>query len=341
MEQSLTEFRNQFREKLLSFLWRQWTALGVQGYEESNDKWIIDPEPLLLFSCTMARQDPRLFDEILDWLHVNGRFINVQRLQTILKKEEFASGKVMSAIAGFMSEHHKYLKWKKLAQNPANTTSPESLFPLKDIHPTEPFYRMDPIFQRYGLSRGLIKLRDHTQPVRGDSSRTFLFKLRALWGINIRCEILLFLLTHEEGVHPRWIANETYYSQKAVQDTLIDMTSSGLIQTFSIGREKRYILKPKEWFNFLKLSADAPSWVAWPAVFSVLEKIWLRLNDEDLFKMDPLLLSSNLRALMLKVRTKIQLSGFAPILSDDRLYLGENYTHIFMNDINNFLKGSK
>ena len=341
MEQSLTEFRDQFKEKLLSFLWRQWTALGVQGYEESNDKWTIDPEPLLLFSCSIARHDPRLFDEILDWLHVNGRFINVQRLQTILKKEEFASRKVMSAIAGFMSEHHKYLKWKKLAQNLTNTTSPESLFQLKNIHPTESFDKMDSTFQRYGLSRGLIKLRDHTQPVRGDSSRIFLFKLRALLGVNIRCEILLFLLTHEEGAHPRWIANETYYSQKAVQDTLIDMTCSGLIQMFNVGREKRYILKPKEWFNFLKLSGDTPSWVSWPAIFSVFEKIWLRLNDEDLSKMDPLLLSSNLRSLMLEVKSKIQLSGFASVLSDDRLYLGENYINIFMKDVNKFLQGSK
>lgn len=341
MLQSLIEFKDRFREQLLLFLWRQWDALGVQGYEESNDRWVIDPESLLLFSCTMARYDSRLFDEILDWLYVNGDFINVQRLQTILKKEEFSSGVVISSVAGFMSEHHKYLKWEKLSQNYIGTTPVENLFLLNDIRSDDSINRVDPIFQKYGLSRGLISLRKHTQPVRGDSSRTLLFKLRALLGVNIRCEILLFLLTHQDGAHPKWIANETCYSQKAVQDTLIDMTYSGLIQVFNIGREKRYLLKPNEWFSFLKLSGDNPPWVSWPSIFSTLEKIWVRLNQGNFQTIDPLLLSSNLRSLMLEVRGKIQLAGFAPVISDDRLYLGENYTNIFMRDINEFLKGSK
>ena len=54
------------------------------------DAWVIDPEALLLLTCTMGRHEPRLFDEVLDWLRENGRFINVMRLKRILRTENFA-----------------------------------------------------------------------------------------------------------------------------------------------------------------------------------------------------------------------------------------------------------
>lgn len=338
MAQSLTEFRNQYREALLSFLWRQWTILGVQGHQESKDQWAIDPEALLLFTCTIARHDPRLFDEVLDWLDVNGRFINIQRLQTILRKEKFMAGKVISAIAEFMSQHHKYLKWKTLAKNIADQSPAESLFFLNDGKPMELFGRFDSTFKQHGLLRGNIELRGHTQPVRVNLNPALLFKLRSLFGMNARCEIFLFLMTHEDGAHPSWIARETYYSQKTVQDTLVDITSSGLVQSYKTGREKRYLLKSNDWLNFLKLASSAPPlWINWPPIFSVLEKIWIKLNDETIFKMKPLLLSSVLRSLMLEVKSKIEQSGFASTLSDDRLYHGKAYINIFMKDVNKLI----
>ena len=69
MNPSLTGFREKYQELLLSFLWRQWSALGVAGQTRSEDDWISDPEGLLLFTCTLGRRDPRPYDEVLDWLH--------------------------------------------------------------------------------------------------------------------------------------------------------------------------------------------------------------------------------------------------------------------------------
>ncbi|HDY87875.1 MAG TPA: hypothetical protein ENH82_07150 [bacterium] len=73
----LQEFKNNYLDLLLQFLWRQWSALGIAGYSESKDPWVIDPEALLLFSATLTRYDQRLFDEILDWMDMNDRFINI------------------------------------------------------------------------------------------------------------------------------------------------------------------------------------------------------------------------------------------------------------------------
>jgi hypothetical protein len=84
MNQSLKTFKDEYQNLVLNFLWRQWSALGVAGQASGEDAWIIDPEALLLLTCTMGRHEPRLFDEALDWLQENGRFINVMRLKRIL-----------------------------------------------------------------------------------------------------------------------------------------------------------------------------------------------------------------------------------------------------------------
>ena len=93
MSPSLTEFRDEFQELLLDFLWRQWSALGVAGHAKHSDPWIIDPEALLLITCTLGRHDPRLFDEMLDWVKTNGTFINTLRLKRILRTEQFSGAR--------------------------------------------------------------------------------------------------------------------------------------------------------------------------------------------------------------------------------------------------------
>ena len=97
MNQSLKTFKEEYRDLLVNFLWRQWSALGVAGQASGEDVWSIDPEALLLFTCTLGRYEPRLFDEVLDWLQENGRFINVMRLKRILRTEPFAGERALAA----------------------------------------------------------------------------------------------------------------------------------------------------------------------------------------------------------------------------------------------------
>ena len=52
MNPSLTEFRDKYRELLLNFLWRQWSALGVAGHSRSDDPWMIHRRRC---SCSPAR----------------------------------------------------------------------------------------------------------------------------------------------------------------------------------------------------------------------------------------------------------------------------------------------
>lgn len=336
MKESLKEFRDSYQELLLSFLWRQWSSLGVAGYGTGNDKWYIDPEALLIFTACMGRYEPRLFDEVLNWLNINGNFINIQRVKTILKKEKFSGARVISAMAGMMAEKKKSAKWKRLAEELLPVNIQESLFFHKNGQPMEMFGEPEPVFRRYGFNRGKIEFRQHTQQVRIVKNTGFLFKLRALFGANTRPEIILYLLTHESG-HPRLIAREIYYAQKTVQDILVEMAYSGFIHVRPVGKEKHYWLKKDEWFNLLMSGEDDIIWINWPRLYIALENIWLKLNQEELHSLDPLTQSSELRVLMQSVRKQIESAGFGENLSNEALYLGTEYTEIFLSDIRSLL----
>jgi len=336
MTQSLKEFKDSYLELLINFLWRQWSALGISGYADSKDNWFIDPEALLMFTCSIGRYDARLFDEVLDWLNINGSFINIQRLRNVIREEKFTGERILGAISEVISKRHKLLKWKGMLLNSDEIPEEENLFFFKDGKSIGNYGEIDNDFKKYGFIRGRIELRGHTQPVRIIQNTGSLIKLRALFGLNARCEIILYLLSHESA-HPSLIAKEIYYTQKTVQDILVEMSKSGLIQVRPIGKEKHYRLDKVKWFDFLKIHNEPLQWIKWPAILKAIEEIWLKVIDKKLLDYDLLLLSSELRILMQKVRPKIETAGFAETLSDEKLYLGEDYTEVFLTDIKKLL----
>jgi hypothetical protein len=331
MKMSLTEFRRRFLELTLDLLWRQWSAMGVAGQIRNDESRIVDPEALLLFTCTLGRHDPRLFDEMIDWLQANGSFINILRLRRMMSTEKFAGGGVTAAIAGLMSKGADVLKWKKLAE-PDGKDPQEWLFFGMDGKPIPVIGDPDPHFIKYGFKRGPLRLRDLSQPFRPADPTNLLLQLRALFGINARAEIVAYLLTHD-AAHPSQIARDACYFVRAVQNTVVEMNRSGVVQLRSSGREKYYWLKGDHWAPLLNRAEQLPSWVTWAPFFRALERIWIKLSDPRLAKLDPLMQSSEVRQLMVEVRPSLERAGFDKSLSDDRHYPGEEYLPVFISDI--------
>ena len=190
MNPSLHNFRESLLQRLLDLLWRQWSALGVAGHARSDDPWMIDPEALLLFSTHIARHDSRLFDEILDWLHTNGSWLNLQRLGTLHKQEHLGDSAVLAAIADLLSRESSHHKWKLLIRRVEKPGSPAAGL-VQRLFPTVPVLKEpDPVFLKHGLERGGIDLRGMSQSPRPDQPATFLFKLRALFGMQERDKAL-------------------------------------------------------------------------------------------------------------------------------------------------------
>jgi hypothetical protein len=337
MNPSLKTFKGEYQTLLLDFLWRQWSALGVAGQTRAEDDWIIDPEALLLLTCTVGRYDPRLFDEMLDWLQSNGWLINVMRLKRILRTEKFAGEPVLASIAGLLAKGTEAPKWKQLAASVARPAASEALFFHEDGEPIPAIGESEPLFARYGWLRGPLRLRGYSQEFRSTDVANLVLQLRALFGISVRCEIVIYLLTHD-AAHPSQIARDACYFERAVQGTLVDMSRSGVIQVRAASREKHYWLKQEQWMQLLNRNEQsAPKWVTWPPLFSALEQIWLRLNDPKLHNLESLLQASEVRQLMTKVRPSLERSGLDRTLSDDRQHLGESYLPVFIADVKKLL----
>ena len=100
---------------LLDWLWRSWACLGISGHGgTARPDRVIDPEALVLASTLWARYDARLFDEMLDWLCLNGSLINLQRLSN-LHRTGLGDAAVLSAIAAVIQQNSRHAKWTALA----------------------------------------------------------------------------------------------------------------------------------------------------------------------------------------------------------------------------------
>ena len=176
---SQNKYRAQLLEAVLQFLWTQWTTLGVAGQKKSEANRVIDPEALLCLSLSFTRYDQRLFDEILDWLSINEKFINVQRLRTIIKKEGFEGTRVLAAMASLLDKKNTTPKWAKLAKEVDEFDKVESLFYLKNGRPLPVLKDRDENFASYGFSRNKIELRGLSQTFPVGNHSNLLLQLRS------------------------------------------------------------------------------------------------------------------------------------------------------------------
>ena len=315
---SQKDFNNLFLENILNFLWRQWSALGVLGEARTQDPWIIDPEPMLLFTLQMGRFDPRLFDEVMDWLVVNGKWIDMQRLRGILKEKDDATKNLTGAMAAFLIENGDKRKWKnlnhfsrsQLSENPGNG---QPLFREKDGKPHPISNNPDPEFLPYGFNRPPLKVRRMTRQVPITSHNTLRFLLRALFGVGSRAECLVYLLTHDGG-HPSEVSKAIGISVRATQDALIELSRSGLVLTRILGKRKiEYWISHERWWEFLSRASiseiERPIWIDWIALFSALSKVWIALKEIDKEGTSDYMRSSKLRDSLELVGNEFAKSG--------------------------------
>lgn len=332
MDISVIKFRESLVLKTIDFLWDRWSELGVSGQVKKHDDRIIDPEALILFSLTFARYDARLFDEILDWISINGTFLNMQRFQNLIKTYGYESAPVLSAVAMMQQKSGSYgLKWKKIASAYKKTDQePLFYFSSGEALPVSEF--QDENFKKCGFYRGVINLRGKSQSFPKNGSSSLILRLRGLFGISIRCE-LLALISAVEEIYASEAARQACFYQKSVQQALNEMANSGALKFVNTGKIKKYRLTPGVLDGLLKTEGKNPKWVAWAPAFRALEMVIKKLHDKKLNECSALLFSSEMRQLMISIRPLLENSGLGNFVSDPDLYLGEKYTEVFFSDI--------
>ena len=222
MQTLLTDFRTELLDRLLDVLWRQWTTLGVSGRGQTWLGPTIDPDALLLLSCTIARYDARLFDAMLEWLRINGRFVSVQRIKRVLRDENFSGERVLRAVAAATSTSVNEIKWARLIRDKTSAReNKESLFFLKNGNALPVVHEPDPLFEKYGFLRDRFEERGVAEPFHPEPVSNLLLRLRALLGVNARCEIFQYLLLNSRG-SPRAMAKDCYYFPATISKALAE-----------------------------------------------------------------------------------------------------------------------
>jgi hypothetical protein len=113
-------------------------------------------------------------------------------------------------------------------------------------------------------------------PFPADVPACLWLRLRALFGVNARADILAYLLTNASG-HAREIARRTGYAQRTIQDALSDMEHSGYVNATVRGKTRTMrVIRP---LRDTLLESGAPLWKPWPEILECLETLWWKVED--------------------------------------------------------------
>ena len=335
------EFRDHLLESLLEMLWRQWSALGVSGYGETQNSVVVDPEALLIFSCSICRYDSRLFDAMLDWLDKNERFINIQRLRTMVSKEKFAASGILAAVAACMAEKNLTLKWRRLADAAGRIADKDGtgLFFLKNGNPVPVPGSEDTIVRAYGYLRSPVENRNRAIAFPPYSPAVLRLQIRALFGIGAKSEALLYLLLNEKGSIQN-IASDTFYSWRSIQDALFEMGHSGLLYFPESKRGRFYRLDGKPWLDILLRGHQNPiKWICWPPLFRALELIWEKFNNPEFIAASPLAQAAELRELVrTDIAVRLEQAGLGSLIPNCGAGAEEAYLESFRKNIDTLLR---
>ncbi len=287
MRNLLKKYRDDLSQAVLDVIWQAWSQVGVMGNQAASAGGrIVDPEPLLLLTWECARQDARVFDEVLDWLVRNGRWINVVRLSTLLNEDQVCSPSLAGAVAGFMMQYDKGPKWRLLSARNLPEATDSVPAPLFQRHgkPLPPLpEQRDPIFARHGWARSRVSLRGQSQTIPVWTPSSLVLKCRAFFGVNIRADVFAWLVAHGRGT-ASGLARELGYSQRRVADTLMEMQYAELLQARSDGYRKEFWLDPdKGWRLLFEATAERAEWFNWRAFGRAVSVVWKTLfgmNDD-------------------------------------------------------------
>lgn len=320
---NFTEFRSEVSDQLLAFVWRQWSQMGGQMAASGDDEWAMDPEALLLLSFELGREEPRLFDETLDWLLVNHKLVSIQRLKNLCMDEE--DRRLVGAVLGWTS------KWRAGRTEPVSDASPRvgSADPLF-LETMVELPSIDPAF----LEHGLIKAWKEPSPPAGAPDQrkpiNFAFRLRGLCGIGARAEALRILL----GAEGSWLSaqdlsNSAGYAKRNVQEGLTALLDAGIIDSTQVGNQKRFSIGVAPWLDLFELD-QVPTHIAWRHLFDIYRQLLRWMRAPDMADLSDYMLASEARAFLARLEPQL---GLAKVNIDTTGRPGEQFWPYFVDSM--------
>lgn len=216
-------------DALLNLLWRQWHELGAPAARQKSAtrRSIIDPEALVLCSLASIQREPRLGDALVSWCTTNSEHLSAQRLKNLARDYPGSVRALLPGLANVMVKAGKDSRWRPLA---GTTTAIPAI-----------------LVQRGPKQSTAVPL---------DRPAAFLLRMRAIFGLGLRADIIVFLLRKRDAQDysdAGEIARAVGYNRTAVKRTLDVLVAAGTLSTtgganpgYAIGWSRVYDLLSKE-----------------------------------------------------------------------------------------------
>lgn len=217
-----------FVEQATALAWGAWVELGVSGWTETHSDWAIDPEPLIVFTAFLGDEDARLRDEATDWCVRNWRFVSKTRLKNLVRAQPPAARDAFGVFAATIGEHAGVV-WPYASEPRRFAVTGRSAAPQLD----EP---------------SMVWLR-----------------LRAMFGIGARTEILRYFLSHHDGrSSAAAICAATNYTKRNIAEECETLAHAGVLSVRPMGNRFYYSLAKRTQLEvFLgSMPTITPNWIA-------------------------------------------------------------------------------
>lgn len=300
----ISALRERLEEGLLRFLWNEWSQLGVLGQVDEASPWAQDLEALLVMSFEVARADPRLFDEVLDWLVANEQLMSVRRLRTLARAApEPGQTMVVFAALAWLARHRPQARFAG-AEAPVPEDGRRLFF-----DDGFPIRSLDEAFAGYGWERPAVEPSGKSSAPDLRAPVAFGLRLRRLFGPGVRAEVVRYLLTTDA---PRStvavITRSAAFTKRNVQEAMTELRDAGVVTQVRLGRESRYGIDASGWEALLGVDAF-PVAMDWVPLLSALTRIMVWLRAEAREERGEYLRSSATRELLDEVRGPLAWAG--------------------------------
>lgn len=319
---SLSAIRSRVGSTLLDFARDEWAQMGVFMDGSRRDTWAQDPEALLLFSLEIGRDDARFFDELLDWLRVNGDLVSGRRLAALARHDPALP--IVKAAVEWAAKHGSPLRLGSGLV--AHRVELVSLFRHEG-----PPGRSDDFFLSHGIVKPPTSPSGKSSPPDLAEPINLAFLLRRHFGVNARAEIVRFLLT--TGVPNATalaISAAAVSTKRNVNDALSNLAVAGDVLRTWVGNEARYGVDRERWAAFLGFDPNRiPGHRDWPQLLHALTEIRRWLARPDLDEMTEYQRASVARELTTRLAPALTHAG-VPIRTSG---LGADYWPTFVENV--------
>jgi hypothetical protein len=288
----ISAHRQRLSDQLVAFAWEQWAQMGLLATPHRRSPWAQDPEALIVFTLEIARAEPRLFDELLDWMLLNEPLLSVRRLRAMCIDETDRT--LTTATLAWLTRHRPRAR----LGNGSKTQAPAKLQPL--FRHELQISQLDEDFAAAGWLRPVLAPSHKSQHPDTTAPINLAFRLRQILGVGIRSEVVRVLLgTEAPWVNAQALSRSTGYSKRNVHDALAGLNAAGVVSAFTVAAEQRYTADRSAWAALLGIRPDElPAHRDWPQLLALLRQVLRWVEQSELATMTDYLRSSRTNDLL-------------------------------------------